>query len=85
MMPSPLTASRTVPTAPLSRTDDATVIPSPCMACGAVVSGWAWINSAGTGVLIHYTLWGSEFCPSGECFDWMTGEPMTAKPEAVAA
>ncbi|RII11986.1 hypothetical protein DSC45_27195 [Streptomyces sp. YIM 130001] len=71
--------------APLSRTEDAVAVSSPCMACGAVVSGWAWINTAGVGVLMHRTFWGSEACPSAASFDWATGVELSAPVEAVAA
>ncbi|MGA5370088.1 hypothetical protein ACPCSD_03220 [Streptomyces griseoincarnatus] len=60
-------------TAPVSRRDDATVIPSPCMGCGADVDHWRWANLDGTGVLVHDTPHGAEHCPSGRSFDWATG------------
>ncbi|NEC28847.1 hypothetical protein G3I20_20260 [Streptomyces sp. SID8111] len=60
-------------TAPVSRRDDVTVIPSPCMGCGADVDHWRWANHDGTGVLVHDTAHGAERCPSGQSFDWATG------------
>ncbi|MFH9824412.1 hypothetical protein [Streptomyces bobili] len=62
-------------TAPNSRRDEATVIPSPCMGCGADVDHWRWANLDGTGVLVHDTSHGAERCPSGRSFDWATGAP----------
>ncbi|MGX1548928.1 hypothetical protein [Streptomyces adustus] len=69
-------------TAPVSRRDDATVIPSPCMGCGADVDHWRWANLDGTGVLVHDTSHGAERCPSRQSFDWATGAPRSV---AVAA
>ena len=94
-MPATLTASRTaaplslaaVPAAkpagaPLSRMDDAVVVSAPCMACGAKVLGWGWVNLDGLGVLLHDTAEDSTPCPVARPFDWETGQPIAA---AVAA
>ncbi|WP_406363205.1 hypothetical protein [Streptomyces sp. NBC_01579] len=69
--------------APLSRTEDAQVVPSPCQACG-VAGGADWIQVDGTGVLVHNAR-GRERCPVAVCFDWETGKPLPALTEAVAA
>lgn len=66
--------------APLSRRDDAVVVPSPCWACGAS-GGLDWINVKGIGVLVH----GRERCPVAVPFVWETGQPIAAQAEAVAA
>ncbi|MGW3692145.1 hypothetical protein [Streptomyces sp. NPDC005125] len=63
-------------TAPLSRTEDAQVAPSPCQACG-VAGGTDWINMDGIGVLIHNAR-GRERCPVALPFDWQTGKPLPA-------
>lgn len=67
-------------TAPLSRRENAVVVPSPCWACGAS-GGIDWINANGIGVLVH----GQERCPVAVPFDWETGKPLAALAEAVAA
>ncbi|MFZ3558804.1 MULTISPECIES: hypothetical protein [unclassified Streptomyces] len=90
MMPATLTVSHSlslVPSvvpvskplgAPLSRTDDAVVIPAPCMACGAPadVDGWRWENVGGRGLLIHGD---DTVCPVAQPFDWATGAPLPAE------
>ncbi|WP_159038973.1 MULTISPECIES: hypothetical protein [unclassified Streptomyces] len=66
--------------APLSRHDDAVVLPSPCWACGTL-RGLDWINVDGIGVLVH----GQERCPVAMPFIWETGQPVTSLTGAVAA
>ncbi|MCF2538957.1 hypothetical protein K6168_25305 [Streptomyces sp. FB2] len=66
--------------APLSRRDDAVVLPSPCWACGAF-GGLDWIDVDGIGVLVH----GQERCPVAVPFVWETGQPVTSLAGAVAA
>ncbi|WP_328536451.1 hypothetical protein [Streptomyces sp. NBC_00344] len=85
MMPATLTPSHalslvrpvetaSVPlSAPLSRSDDAEVIPSPCMTCGAEVEGWGWINYHGRGVLVHEVDEETTPCPVSRPIDWATG------------
>ncbi len=55
---------------------------SPCMGCGARVSGWRWVQVDGCGVLTHD---GEELCPKAFSFDWQTGAPVVARTEVVAA
>ncbi|MEU6845942.1 hypothetical protein ABZ930_29105 [Streptomyces sp. NPDC046716] len=69
-------------TAPLSRTDDAEVIPSPCFACGAEVDGWRYVRVDDCLVLTHD---GNTLCPKYLAFDWANGEPRTLAVKAVAA
>lgn len=69
--------------APLSRRDDAVVVPSPCWMCG-VPGGADWLNLDGIGVLVHNAR-GGERCPVAVPFDWDTGKPLAALAEAVAA
>ncbi|MFE2925448.1 hypothetical protein [Streptomyces goshikiensis] len=71
--------------APLSRTDDAVLIPSPCMACGAEVLHWGWVNLDGVGVLLHDAAQDSVPCPVAAPFDWATGNTLPASHSAVAA
>ncbi|MFE7388375.1 hypothetical protein [Streptomyces sp. NPDC057582] len=83
-MPATLVVLHPAPlTAPLSRTEDAQVVPSPCQACG-VAGGAHWIKVDGTGVLVHNAR-GRELCPVAVPFNWETGKPLTAPAEAVAA
>ncbi|MET7858444.1 hypothetical protein ABZS81_14730 [Streptomyces sp. NPDC005318] len=84
-MPATLVVLHPAPlTAPLSRTEDAQVVPSPCQACG-VAGGTGWMNMDGIGVLVHNAR-GRERCPAAAPFDWETGKPLPALvPEAVAA
>ncbi|MFI9309057.1 hypothetical protein [Streptomyces triculaminicus] len=95
-MPATLTASHPLPSvlpapvsvplpAPLSRTDDAQLVSSSCMKCGADVLGWGWVNFDGVGVLLHDTVDDSVPCPVADLFDWETGAPVVTSPEAVAA
>lgn len=69
--------------APLSRRDDAVVVPSPCQACG-VPGGADWAKVDGVGVLVHNAR-GRECCPLAVSFDWETGKPLAALAGAVAA
>ncbi|MBW5481174.1 hypothetical protein [Streptomyces bambusae] len=79
-MPVKLVVSRPRPlSAPLSRKDDAEIIPSSCQACGAAC-GADWAKRDGVGVLVHRT---GEPCPVAVPFVWETGAPVTSV--AVAA
>lgn len=69
--------------APLSRRDDAVVVPSPCQACG-VPGGADWVKLDGAGVLIHNSR-GRERCSVAVPFDWETGKPLASLARAVAA
>ncbi|WP_156721343.1 hypothetical protein [Streptomyces apocyni] len=71
--------------APLSRTDDAEVISSSCMACGREIGGWGWVNRVGTGVLMHHTTEGSVPCPTAAPFDWVTGDTLPVPAAGVTA
>ena len=83
-MPATLVVSHPAPlSAPLSRRDDAVVIPSPCQACG-VPGGAHWVKVDGAGVLVH-NAHGRECCPVAVPFDWETGQPLAALTGAVAA
>lgn len=78
--------SRRVPhsaplTAPLSRTEDAQVVPSPCQACSAF-GGADWVKRDGVGVLVHSS---GARCPVAVPFVWETGQLLPALAEAVAA
>ncbi|MFJ3962031.1 hypothetical protein [Streptomyces sp. NPDC090036] len=80
-MPVTLFVSRPAPlSAPLSRTDDAVVIPSACQACRASC-GSDWVFVDGVGVLTHRT---GELCSVAVPFDLETGQPL-ASAGAVAA
>ncbi|MER7662103.1 hypothetical protein [Streptomyces sp. NPDC096193] len=68
--------------APLSRTEDAHVVPSPCHACG-IAGGADWLKVNGVGVLVHNAR-GLERCPVATPFDWETGKSL-ALAGAVAA
>ncbi|OII60288.1 hypothetical protein BJP39_11035 [Streptomyces sp. CC77] len=71
---------------PPSRTEDAELVPSPCMGCRQHVNGWCWVQVDGVGVLSHDTADGPRACPSGARFDWATGTTLPAStPVAVAA
>ncbi|MDF6042460.1 hypothetical protein LRD69_09865 [Streptomyces sp. JH14] len=70
-------------TAPLSGTEDAQVVPSPCQACG-VAGGADWIKVDGIGVLVHNAR-GRERCPVAAPFDWETGKSLPVPVGAVAA
>ncbi len=59
---------------PLSRRDDATVVPAPCQSCGVRVLHFGWVNLDGVGVLYHDDVDGSEPCPAAVPFDWATGK-----------
>ncbi|MFE0271599.1 hypothetical protein E3E14_10075 [Streptomyces sp. ICN441] len=84
-MPATLVVSHPAPlSAPLSRTEVAEGVPSPCMSCGASVSGWGWMKVDGLGVLVHDTE-DRERCPVAVPFVWETGKPVSASVEAVAA
>ncbi|NUK62047.1 hypothetical protein [Streptomyces lunaelactis] len=83
-MPATLFVSHPAPlSAPLSRTEDARVVPSTCQACG-IAGGTDWINVDGIGVLVHNAR-GRQRCPLAVPFDWETGKPLPALVEAVAA
>ncbi|MEU9015857.1 hypothetical protein AB0D12_40670 [Streptomyces sp. NPDC048479] len=85
-MPATLTTSHTLAlvspvvakplTAPLSRTDDAVVVSSPCMTCGVAVDGWGWVNFGGRGVLMHDVDEESVPCPIARPIDWATGHEL---------
>lgn len=83
-MPVTLFVSRSAPlSAPLSRTEDAEVIPSPCFGCGAEVEGWRYVRVDDRMILTHD---GNTLCPRYLAFDCKTGEPRTsvaAKPVAA--
>jgi hypothetical protein len=81
-MPATLYVTHPAPlSAPLSRTEDAQVVPSPCQACSAF-GGADWAQRDGVGVLVHRS---GERCPVAVPFDWETGKPLPALVEAVAA
>ncbi|MFI2353012.1 hypothetical protein ACH492_39855 [Streptomyces sp. NPDC019443] len=83
-MPATLYVSHPAPlSAPLSRIEDAQVVPSPCQACGTA-AGSDWIKVDGIGVLVHNER-GRELCPVAVPFDWETGKPLPTLVEAVAA
>ncbi len=71
--------------APLSRADDATVVPAPCQACGADVLHFGWVNMDGIGVLLHDGVDDSARCPVAVPFDWETGTPLSTVGLAVTA
>jgi hypothetical protein len=70
--------------APLSRTEDAEVLPRPCQACGSALSA-GWVKVDGAGVLMHRAALRAEPCPVAMPFDWETGMPLPAPFGAVAA
>ncbi|MGX1502926.1 UNVERIFIED_CONTAM: hypothetical protein RKD43_001551 [Streptomyces graminofaciens] len=81
-MPATLVVSHPAPlTAPLSRTEDAQLVPSPCQACSAF-GGADWVKRDDVGVLVHRS--GGD-CPVAVSFDWATGKPLASVSGAVAA
>ncbi|MFD5932064.1 hypothetical protein [Streptomyces sp. NPDC060333] len=73
-MPATLFVSRPAPlSAPLSRTEDAELIPSSCQACRASC-GSDWVFADGAGFLVHRT---GERCPVAVPFSQETGQPLT--------
>lgn len=73
IMPVALLNSPPVPlSAPLSRTEDAVIVPSSCQACSAPC-GAGWVKRDGAGVLVHRS---GEDCPVAVPFDWNTGAPL---------
>lgn len=81
-MPATLYVTHPAPlTAPLSRTEDAQIVPSPCQACSAF-GGADWVKRDGVGVLVHRS--GGD-CPVAVPFDWETGESLASVSGAVAA
>ncbi|MER5485028.1 hypothetical protein ABT024_17620 [Streptomyces sp. NPDC002812] len=81
-MPVKLVVSRPAPlSAPLSRRDNAEVIPSPCIGCGADIEGWHYVRADDCLILTHD---GNTLCPRYLAFDWATGAPINRTVGAVA-